>query len=231
MKKLAFFVEGLTEQLLVKKLFEEVAGVNNIVIIEAKSAGKKGSLIINITAQSKKTKAKFYVLIVDCSRDTMVSPNVIENYQKMVKGGYAKILGLRDVFPLKYSNIPRIKMEMRKYIPTNPIPAHILLAVMETEAWFMAEHSHFKKIHNTLTVELIKKRLSYDLLVDNIELIENPAKELHKIYSIAGKAYSKTRNRISRTVNVLDYSNLYLNTINRMPHLKDLIKHIESFLS
>ncbi len=55
MKKLAFFVEGLTEQIFIKNLLTEIAGTKNINITEAKYTGKKGDTsLLKIIGNSKK---------------------------------------------------------------------------------------------------------------------------------------------------------------------------------
>ncbi|MES1225488.1 MAG: hypothetical protein ABUT20_58960 [Bacteroidota bacterium] len=232
MKKLAFFVEGLTEQLFVKELLTEIAGAKNITIEDIKfSSSKDKSKLFQIIGKSNTGNSQYYVLVIDCSNDSRVQSAVIESHEKLVKNGYSKILGLRDIYPKTHTDLPAIKRVIKYGIPTKPIPTDILLAVTEIESWFMAEYLHFEKIDSRLTHSLIKTNFLHDLINDNVEMIIHPSAELHKIYSSVGKKYAKKTKTISRTVKSLDYSHIYLTLIGRVNHLKTLIGHIESFLS
>jgi hypothetical protein len=64
----------------------------------------------------------------------------------------------------------------------------------------------------------------------------HPAQDLHNIYRLANKVYidskgQKKKNRIERTVECLDYSNIYLNLRNEVAKLGDLINKIDNFLT
>lgn len=233
MKKLAFFVEGFTEQLFLERLLTEIAGVKNVNIEKIKPIGKRGApRVMQITARAKSTNKKYYILIVDCSGDSKVQSDILDSYGGLIKQGYVKVLGLRDVYPYKYSDISKLEKAAKKYLPTPmPVSINILLAVMEVEAWFIAEHLHFEKIDRKLTHSLIKSNLSHDLLFDDIEKIHHPAEELNRMYSLVGKRYNKKASGISRTVNVLDYSHLYLTLDKRVKYLKKLIGHVDMFFT
>jgi hypothetical protein len=228
MKKLAFFVEGQTEQIFVKNLLIEIAGLNNITINEIKFSTNTD--LLQITARSPKTNLEYYVLIVDCGGDSKVQSAIIDSYAGLVKNGYSKILGLKDVHPKTYSDIPSIQRGVKYGVPTK-IPTDILLSVLETEAWFMAEFSHFEKIDSRLTHSAILTNFSHDLLNDDVEKIINPAKRLDEIYSFVGERYTKRKDNVSRTVKSLDFTSLYTTIKNRVPHLKKLIEHVDTFLS
>lgn len=228
MKRLAFFVEGLTEQLFIKKLLIELAGSKKIDIEEIKYSFKDKSLL-NIKARSK-TNKNYHVLIINCAGDTRVPSAVSEEHSNLVKKGYDKILGLRDIYPKKYADLPQLERAAKYGIPTRPIPTDVLLAVAEVEAWFIAEHSHFERIDKILTFDFIKDKFSHNPALNHVEQIEHPAKELDIVYRHAGKRYEKQRNDLSRTIKALDFNNLYLNLPNRVVYLKKLITHIDSFL-
>ena len=231
MKKLAFFVEGLTEQIFIRNLFTEIAGIKNITIKEIAYPGKRGDKsLLKVIANSKVSNTKYYILIVDCQADNKVQSAIIDNHPSLVRENYNKILGLKDVYPKKYSDLPSLERGIKYGVPTKKIPTDILLAVAEIEAWFMAEHFHFLKIDKRLTLEEIKTHFMHDLISDNLEKIEHPALELDKIYKHVGKRYKKQKNSLSRTINALDFYNLYVNIPNRVSYLKKLISHIDSFL-
>ena len=232
MKKLAFFVEGQTELLFIKKLLTEIAGVKNILIDSKKYIGNSGKKAnYQITASSQVTTEKYYVLITDCTNDTRVQSAVIDHYPSLVKEGYSMILGLRDLHPNDYKDLKKVKKGVTYGVPTKPIQPEILLSVMEVEAWFLAEHTHFQKIHSDLTLERIKKDFGIELDKDDIENISKPAELLHLIYSKVGKAYTKRKTNTSRTVNALDYNDIYISLNSRVVHLGYLIDQINKFLS
>lgn len=241
MKKIAFFVEGLTEQIFLKKLLEEIAGVKHISISEQKlftSNGKAGHY--KILAESKITGAKYFALINDVGGDSKVQSELLDNYHSLVKRGYTTILGLKDVYPHNYSDISKLEKAAKFGLPTKPVLAMTIFAVMEVEAWFIAECSHFQKIDISLTPQKIKHDFSIDILNDDLQQINNPAEKLHKIYSSVGKKYYlvksknkkiKKKKRIQKTVDSIDYANLYVTVPNKFPYFKELIRQIDTFLS
>lgn len=233
MKKLAIFVEGLTEQLFISRLFVELAGEKKV-SIECQKARKtrNGNRSFRvIKAASTDTDKRYYVLIRDCSSDSTVKTDIIDSITDLTRKNYEKILGLRDVFPsFTRSDIPELERRMAFGVPTRFIPVHILLAVMECEAWFLAETTHYEKIDPSITLEQVKTLLSFDPSRDNVENRNNPADDLNRIYHLAGRAYIKDEDRISRTINALDYELIYLDLRSRIPRLGELITEIDAFL-
>ncbi len=116
-------------------------------------------------------------------------------------------------------------------IPDNLVPTEILLAIMEIEAWFLAEVTHFEKIDNRLTLDLIKANFNFDPEKDNVQKRERPQEDLKNLYQLVGKTYNKKKQNVERTVNVLDYSIVYLELPNRMSSLSQFIKHVDDFLN
>lgn len=231
MKKIAIFVEGQTEQIFVEKLIIEIAGRNDVVIRDEKAAkNSNGKRIFTIIkSESKDPKKSFYILIRDCSSDTTVKSDIIENSQNLARGGYSKIIGLRDVYP--NTDVKRLRALVNYGLPTKYVPIKIHLSVMEVEAWFIAEINHFQKISPLLTLHKIKRKTGYDLNKTNIEKIEHPAYTLDQIYRIAHCSYNKSRQNVQRTVDAIDYAKLYLNVRSRVKSLNNFISDLDSFLS
>lgn len=228
MKKLAFFVEGQTEQLFIKKLLTEIAGTKNIEIKESKPFNK--TQLRDLIGKSLITNKEYYVLLIDCGSDSKVKSDLIDSYNGLIKKNYTKVLGLMDIHPKLYSELPKIKAGIKYGMP-NKIPTNILLSVSEIEAWFMAEYLHFEKIHRSLTHQKILSDFSHDLINGNAEKIVHPAKQLNDIYVSVGTSYKKNKKSVTRTVNALDFTNIYVSVQNKVPHLKELISHIDSFLT
>ncbi|MBL8196756.1 MAG: hypothetical protein JNM06_23385, partial [Blastocatellia bacterium] len=228
-KRLAIFVEGYTELLFVEKLVEEIAGQNNVLIDLKKIRGgsKVPRKMITIKA-GKDNGQKYYVLLIDCGGDEQVKSRIMQEHDNLTQAGYSKLIGVRDVSPFLHTDIPKLQSNLPKYIKTKLAPVNFILSIMEIEAWFLAEISHFSKIDTTITIEAINARLGFDIEKDNIEQRSCPSQDLHECYSIAGKAYIKSQANI--TVNVLDYEAIYIDLRTRINYLDILISDIDSFL-
>lgn len=234
MHKLAVFVEGYTEMLFVERLILEVAGAHNVIIEQKEIRG--GSKVSKVKRTMSVVKAaqpatgqKYYVLIVNCGGDHQVKTRILEEHENLTRKGYAKIIGMRDVRPdFTFEQVPLLEVGLRKYIKTSLIPVEFILAVMEIEAWFLAEFHHFSKIDPAITVSAIKARLGFDPELDDLALRPNPTVDLNAAYMIGGKRYEK--NQIATTVDVLDYPYIFLELKNKIRYLQRLGDSIEQFL-
>ena len=103
---------------------------------------------------------------------------------------------------------------------------------MEIETWFIGELNHYSKIDTELTVNYIKNNLIDLESIDNFEKdIFHPADTLHQIYQLKGMAWKKRENQIKRTINSLDYENLYCEVRDKIPSLNRLIAELDNFFS
>lgn len=117
------------------------------------------------------------------------------------------------------------------YIPSEPIQVTIVLGVREIECWFLAEHTHFPRIHARLTVAAIKSAFGFDVASDDMQVRQKPSTDLHQIYRLAGLEYNKSRVVLQATVAALGYDQLYLEVTKRVPDLATLAQAIDKFLS
>lgn len=231
MKRLAIFVEGQTEQLFVTKLLKEIAGENHINIIQEKYISNGGVRSITlIDAVSATNEKKYYVIIRDCGGDSRVKSDIVDGCEKLYQKGYGEIIGLLDVYPKDREDIPKYETGLKFGVPTKYLPISIYLAVMEIEAWFMGEATHFEKIHPALTKELIFDTFGFDPFLENMEMRDHPANDLNKIYKLVGLAYTKKKKNTQRTVDSIDYERLYIDGKIKMESLGKFIEHIDSFL-
>ena len=236
MNKIAIFVEGLTEQLFIEKLLSEIAGAKNIHIEkrQARGGAKSKRTLISIEYANLDEARRYYAQIVDCSNDSKVASDIRDQYDSLIKEGYQAIIGIRDVYPAQYTDIPKLRRSMANYMKTKPITVSLILAVMEIEAWFIAEYTHFPKLHEMLTLQKIKDEVGIDPSMDNIEQFPHPADDLQKIYQIAGLYYQKKKSHIELTIGKLDYASMYLNHRTLFKDFADfgkLINEIETFLA
>ena len=233
MTKLAIFVEGQTEQLFVERLLLEIAGKRRVRIEKHEArGGKKGKRRIRlIEASAPDSGQKFFVMIVDCGQDERVKSDIVERYDGLEKNGYQAIIGIRDVYPENRDDIPKLRRGLAYRVRTDPIQVLFVLAVMEIEAWFIAEHTHFARVSDELTPERIQAGVGFDPSTDDIELRDHPAADLHHIYQLVGLAYRKSKQHAERTVDILDYARVYLELGQQIGDLKALIESVDRFLT
>ena len=230
MKKLAIFVEGQTEQIFMRKLLWEIAGAHNISMQLPKiSGGNKIPIFETITAEYTNTDAKYEILIYDCSGDSKVVSSILERVDNLKRRGYTKIIGLQDYYP-KPTPLPILKNRLKNLIARASLPIEVIIAVMEIETWFLAEMTHFERIHSKLTLDRIKNALGIDLETIDVRTISHPAKTLKEIYNLEGTTYDKSKRKVEKTVNVLDFGELYLRIRYEIEELNELISHLDDFM-
>jgi hypothetical protein len=231
MKKLAVFVEGQTEQLVVENLLIQIAGKHNIRIDKVQATGGEAKRkYIEIDGKSVDSGEEFYALVVDCRGDESVKSDILNRYAGLSAEGFALVIGIRDVFPLQRADLPKLRLRLYQYVKTKPLRVVLVLAVMEVEAWFLAECTHFPRIHAALTTDLIRDNVGFDPCVDDVELRDHPANDLHVIYRLAGMSYNKRRANALRTIEALDWASFYFALPDRVPSLRTLTDAIDSFL-
>lgn len=224
-------MEGQTEKIFVRKLLEEIAGKSNIAIIEQDIVGKQDNRISVLKMSDPVTsQTKYYVLVYNSGGDGSVVSDIRDQYSNLVASGYSKVIGLRDVYPIPLTQKNALENGLQYALPKGTVPSHIVLAVMEIEAWFIAEWKHFTKINPALTTALIQKNLGFNPEIDNVEERVHPAEDLHQIYQLIGRAYRKRRSQVDTIVLNLDYEFLYLQVINTVPSFGKFVGHIDTFL-
>ena len=233
MRKLAFFVEGQTDAIFVSRLLEEIADKHQVIIERRQaSGGRKRIRTLELVERSEDMGQEYYVLIYDCMGDSTVTSDICEQYDSLVRDNYQAIVGIRDVYPkVSYKDIPKLRQGLASGLKTKPIEVVFALAIMEIEAWFIAEHTHFTRISPNLTLERIIAGTGFDPSQDNIELRPHPSGDLCTIYRLEGFVYRKKRGNVERTVNALDYARLYLELGQKIPDLQRVLDCIDSFLS
>ena len=231
MNKLAVFVEGFTEILFVEKLIEEIAGQNKVLIEQRAIRGGSNTRrsIRIIKAARPNTGQSYYVLLFDCGGDEAVKTRILEEHANLTRSGYSRIIGIRDVRPnFTYTDIQRLERGLPTYIRTSLIPVSFILSIMEIEAWFLAEATHYSRIDPSITVSAIRARLGLDPENDDMEQRPDPAKDLNDCYALAGKSYQKGKRT---TVDALDYALVYMHLTNKFSYLNQLTSLIDMFLT
>ena len=202
MHRLAIFVEGCTELQFIERLLVEIAGKKNIVIEKNRvKGGKKTPINISVLTSSKPVSAeKFYVLLMDCGGDQQVSKRIHQQHKYLSAKNYTKIIGIRDVRPdFTRADVPRLEVNLRKYIKTSLIPVDFILSILEIETWFLSEFNHFSKISPAITIAAIEGAFGFNPEKDDLSL-RCPGKlsstEVFDIFQNLKKVFSFKANRI-----------------------------------
>jgi len=233
MNKLSIFVEGQTELLFCEHLLNSVASARQLSIdMCCASGGTTAPFRLKVLRRQQSPTARHYIQIVDCSSDGNVKPYIMERYSNLVRQGFWAVLGIRDVFPkVSHSQIASLRAGLANGVKTKPVDVVFFLGIMEIESWFIAEHTHFQKISDKLSITNVVSALGYDPISANLELRPNPAADLDQIYRFAGFRYTKRQANCQRTLKCLDYAAIYLEVKNRFTDLEALIQKIDVFLA
>jgi hypothetical protein len=240
MKKLAIFVEGQTEQIFVESLINYMTDHLQISIEKRRGFGGRDNGRLFITLSSPKISNPYYILLVDSSNDGRVLTDIRENFAGLVEQGYNKIIGLRDIYPNSFKDFRKLKRRVNQLVPQGGTTPVLCFAVLEVETWFIAEYSHFTKIHPRLTRKFILKKTGIDPGADNIEealnpmkneLFMSPARDLNRIYKLVRRSYSKKKQQVINIVKVLDFNKLINEVPKRVHSLGFFLRELEDFFS
>ncbi|MEZ5070849.1 MAG: DUF4276 family protein [Bacteroidales bacterium] len=234
MKRLAIFVEGLTEQILVRHMLQNVLDQNRIAVQTVKVTGGHNvrmSMTI-MRAAHVDNRTEYYVLVYDCGGETNVKSYLLAHRDKLVATGYTMILGLRDVYPsFGREEVPRLLKGLNAHLPQRGARTKIHLAVMETEAWFLGEYRHLRKVSRKLTPEFIEKHLGFNPKRENMEDRNRPAEDMKAVYRLVGHDYTKKRDRLNAVVSKLDFAYFTRGLAHKMPSLGSFVSTLEWFFN
>ena len=230
--KVAFFVEGMTEQQFVVKLLKELITAEKIAIVKTQmSGGTSRPVHVQIMeADSIDSNTKYYFLVADCNGDGTVKSYILDRRSQLMAAGYDGIIGLRDLYPLGIDDFGTLRRNLYYGVPQRGLPIKFTISVMEIESWFLGEENHYSAVDSRLTLERVASETGFSPISDNPECITEPARKLDEIYRLVGKRYAKSKNQVTRTVENLDFANVYFELPKRVKSLKNFIKRINEFL-
>ncbi len=228
-KKLAIFVEGKTELIFIEKLVEEMAGIYNVEIQKRVLQGQNRCPFIE---EFNDLDSQYKIRIYNSCNDAKVLSDIKENYQALLSKDFFTIIGLRDLYPIGYEKKERIQNRLKALLVNEDlIYTKMILAVMEIETWFIAEFNHYQNLDKHLTLEEISSVIDLQNIENFEREISHPANTLNNIYQLINKHWTKSEKQIRRTVEAIDYENLYLHTKEKVPSLKELIDTLDEFFS
>jgi hypothetical protein len=229
---MAVFVEGYTEVIFVDRLIQEIASESAVRIEWRRISGGTSCPRTNhqLKAAGPEIGQQHFVVIHDCGGDDAVKSRMLHEYPSLAAAGYSRIICIRDVYPrFTYAEIPQLQASLPKYVRSKPIVVDFILSIMELEAWFLAECSHFPRIDPTITAETIKTSLGFDPAQEDMQIRPEPAEDLGRCYALGGKKYDKYN--ASQTVEALSFETIYLQLVEKFPSLRRLVEVVEEFLT
>lgn len=226
-RKLAVFVEGYTEQEFVIRLLAELAGKRGVEFqIHSQHRGRLSFVEIRKTPIGTTSAELIHVLVANCQNDAQVKSQIKDQYNSLLSAGYSLVVGLRDVYPLTHGDIPGLERLLLTGLPAGALPIRIHLAVLEVEAWFLEELSHYHRIDTNIALDSLGAN-GFDFNNSRADNLPHPAETLDNIYKTVGKRYAKRTNQIQRTVNALSYEELYVSTRHKAASLDGFISTLE----
>lgn len=205
MIKIGIFVEGQTERIFVVKFLSEYLGEHNFSRTEIENLGSKGTKILT---ERSFPHANYYFLLFDTTGDGNVVPAVVERADNMINNqDFKYILALQDLYERPRNKkkyvINQFNQLTTKFSFQNRLK--LILAIMEIEAWFLADYQLFNKINSIATPELINEKLGIDLINSNPESYSHPSEVINKIYNLIGMKYKKREKQTFNIVNNIDF--------------------------
>lgn len=238
---MAFYVEGQTELFFINKLLIEIAGQKNIQVElqQFQGVGKSTKSIYPKTVANPQNPQHF-ALIFDCMGDGGVKPRILQDAVSLFSQGYSEVVGLLDFYPR--TDLAKFEIELSNGTLRNgrriaPLPndTSIVIAVREIEDWFLAECNHYACIDASLVLDSTQiANLGFNPCLDDLTIRNTTAAEdLRSVYKLGDKktTYNKSKDKLERTVECLDYANLYVNVCQKIPKLRELVAKIDNFLS
>jgi len=240
MKKIAFYVEGQSELFFINKLLIEIAGQKNIELELQQFQGfgqPRKTIYPKTTAQPR--NPQHFALVFDCMGDGGVKTRILQDAISLFNQGHSEVIGIRDLYPL--TDLFKLENELINGTVRNnrritlPLPNNtsMIVAVREIEDWFLAEQHHYSCIDAALLLDAAQiASLGFNPAIDDLTVrSSSAADDLKAVYRLVSKTYNKSKNTVERTVECLDYANLYINVRHRISKLNELIIKIDNFLT
>ncbi|MCG7519747.1 hypothetical protein [Ruegeria sp. Ofav3-42] len=233
MKKIAIYVEGQTEAIFVVELIKFLASPRTVEIEELSGFGGSSKLPRQFIEVSDETvgpggETTHYILVTNSSSDSRVVTDIRDNYENLKSKGFEKIIGLQDVRPKRVDQTERLRSGIASVLADKD-DIGIRLAVIETEAWFLAENTHFLRLHSDLTNARVMEILDYLPAPQSSHEIQTPAEDLKKLYSAVGMTYEKSKSDVQRAVSMLSFEELSTNCSAHIDDLKELRNDLQGF--
>jgi hypothetical protein len=207
MRKIAIFVEGQTELIVVREYLLRWFNYADIEI-ECRTLFIEGKFH-SAEYDYPTPNPQYHFQIINVGNDNAVLSRILKREQYMWSAGYEKIIGLRDMYSKEYREMSTVinnevndlfsmaRIDVINVRASKPNKIKMCFAIMETEAWFLGLHEALEKIHAELTNDFIFNKLGIDLQkIDPEKEVFHPASLLEKIYGLVGENYQKHKGDI-----------------------------------
>lgn len=222
MRKIALFVEGQTELVVVREYLLRWFNYSDI-SIECRTLFTDGKFH-TAPYDFPTPTPQYFFQIINVGNDNAVLSRILKREEYMWNEGYEKIIGLRDMYSKDYrevthtidDNVNQRFINVHKETITKrakkPENIAICFAIMETEAWFLGLSHIFEKMDTRLTHRFIQGNTAHDLENHDPEAtVFHPATVLNDIYNLIGQKYKKHEGDIEAILNLTertDFENL-----------------------
>lgn len=238
MSKVAIFVEGQSEQIFICHLLLQTIDCSKVSFKCLRLYAGKTVPIRRFDFPNPHAEMSF--LIVNVGQDEKVLSEIKEREEDLIKQGFDRIIGLRDMYSEEYSKrspneindsvtmsfINGWNSTIQKMSDSSKIRIHI--AIMELEAWFLGIYDIFKRINSILSVEYIENELGFNLAnIDPQTEFFKPAEEVSRIFQLVGLQYKKKEHdvkSICSKINNDDINNAFKN--GRCSKFKDFYEEL-----
>ena len=189
MKKIAVFVEGQSELIFIRNYLYKMIDNSRLSFECVKLYEERMQKVKHSKFSSP--NADYYFLIVDVGNDSRVTSAIKERANNLIRNGYSKVLGIRDMYCQEYDQRSPNKINediSKQFIDAslkiinnmgNSQDIIIIFSIMELEAWFLGMYNIFEKIDARLSIDFIENKLNYNLKdIDPQNIFYRPSKEL-----------------------------------------------------
>lgn len=240
MRRVALFMEGQTEQVLVRHIIRLAVDNSDLGFDCLRLSGGE---LKHAPFRYGDTTCKIYVLLINVGNDESVITAVRDRKQGLTKKGY-EIIALRDIYSKKYlsyakkgsgqlehsvnqSIVNKMIRSMQEQFAksTSGSQASLHFAVMEVEAWYLGMYELLEEIDSALTLDFVRGKIGLSLSnLDPQSEFVHPSVVLDKIFRLVGGKYKKSRNDAERLADRVTLDHLQTATEGgRCSHLKQFL--------
>lgn len=227
MNKTALFVEGQTEMIFVRELLLKIFEPDRLII---ECFNLFNDLFPEPTHYSHQGKnADLFFLINNIGNDQKVLSSLLKRQALLLgRGGFGRIIGLRDMYGKEYNDLSadeRVDRELiRRFIQSHrdQIKYHaersqdiyFCFAIMEVEAWFMGFDQLYPRLSKRYSKALLQEKMGINLSkTDPERSFHHPTATLTELWALLGMKYNKSAKTIEQFA-----KSIHANDIERLLH-------------
>lgn len=229
LKKIAFFVEGQTEAILIKEMIFKYLGYQGIRVERFQIHGDSFYEVGATGTPPNETNIQ--ILIMDCQGDGRVVSAIKERQSGLASAGYSNVIGVRDLYPVDKELMEEIEQQISDYLQGCAVPVRVFLAIMEIEAWLMSDPNFFQSLDAKLDAATIADVLTTLPEALDVESVRHPARLIDDVLQRVGRNYRKRERDAYQIVNAVNLDTLLLDGRARSASLDSFVTHFEGAFS